>query len=136
MSRPAAMPRDPILDADYAEELLHASLRRHGWYDGPDSDGHVGLGADRQLYWVSSMLARAVVWVNHLRLAGLPSTRELHICGVLRDAVAARKTQLLAGQDPAYAEFEEQITAQAGPEKRRNRLPEWLADPPPGWSTE
>lgn len=134
--RPTAMPRDACLDADYAEEVMHDSLRRAGWYDGTREDGVVGLGADRRLYWMSTLLARATVWVAHLRLAGLPSTRELHICGVVRDSVSARKTELLARQDEAHDDYDEQITAHAGPAKKRNRLPEWLAEPPAGWSVD
>lgn len=123
MMRPTALPTVPETDPELCEELLHASLRRAGW-------------TDNRLYWLATLLGRSLAWTNALRLAEQPYGRELHVCGVCRDSVAARKTQILAEQDPAFADVEESITAHAGPAKKRNRLPEWLAEPPVGWSVE
>lgn len=57
MSRVAAMPRDPILDPEFAEELAHAHL--HG----------MGVTSLRT-FWIATLIARACVWTNAYRLAG------------------------------------------------------------------
>lgn len=59
MSRPAAMPTEPrpaCTDVDVAEEEIHQWLLARGI-------------TDRRTLWCGTLVARATVWLVHLRLA-------------------------------------------------------------------
>lgn len=75
-----AMPKDCVLDQDHAEEIAHAPLLRMGV-------------TSRETLWLATMIARACVWVNHLRLMGLPAWEHLR---VVRDLKAEMERRLLA----------------------------------------
>lgn len=119
----APLPVDPCLDVDLAEERLHDSLRRAGW-------------TDRQLLWRATLTARAVVWLNHLRAAGLPFDREARVMREAQREVGNRKTELTTWVDPEDAEL---LAAVNGPDRRiphRGGLPDWMLTPPAGWLVE
>ena len=119
-----ALPVDPCMDVDSAEEELHASLRRGGW-------------ADLRLFWTATLLARAVVWINHCRAAGVNCPYELRVMAMLRREISARKDEILVDADLArhpLAGWE--LVELEHPRRPIGGIPDWMLTPPIGWRLE